>query len=73
MPFHTCPECMKGLDGIEGHGAIVIDRYPARGTTGKLRFKCSVCGTEWKRKYSGGGRFKWEVWPGGDPPAVEPK
>ncbi len=61
MPFRKCPHCRNGLDGIEGHGALVLDAQaePQSPTHGAPLYRCSVCGTLWKRQYAGDGFFMW--------------
>ena len=59
MPYRTCAKCKQGLSGIEGHRQIVLDLAAAGGGESAPRFKCTACGTYWKRNYVGDGLFLW--------------
>jgi len=61
MPYRTCPQCKGSPQGIEGHQSLIIFGYPKPDEQRGPVFRCSVCGTSWRREYQGAGGFAWEV------------
>jgi len=59
MPYRNCPNCTKGLKGVEGHDAIVLLHYPPLDEKGGPTYRCMTCNTLWRRNYRGGGEFDW--------------
>ena len=52
----TCNYCSDGPKGIDGHGGLHLD---ANNDADIPAFRCSACGTRFRREYEGSGVFVW--------------
>lgn len=60
MPYRVCPECKGAVQGMLGHRSLVLVAYPEEGKDHEgVIFRCSVCGTLWRRAYIGAGMYAW--------------
>jgi hypothetical protein len=55
-----CRFCDSAPQAFEGHAALgpILDDRPPDGTA----FACTLCGSEWIRRYVGEGEFAWLPW-----------